>query len=60
MVHMKQMFVTDNYQDEGHGHEILFLPLIWPVNPGKNVTLLFISCMNKRRYLHMTCRESEK
>ena len=26
MVHMKQMFVADNYQDEGHGHEILFVP----------------------------------
>ena len=26
MVHMKQMFGTDNYQDEGDGHEILFVP----------------------------------
>ena len=25
MVHMKQMFVTDNYQDAEHGHEILFV-----------------------------------
>ena len=28
MLHMKQMFGTDNYyiQDEGSGHEILFVP----------------------------------
>ena len=26
MVHMKQMFGTDNYQDAEHGHEILFVP----------------------------------
>ena len=28
MVHMQQVFGTDNYyiQDEGHGHERLFVP----------------------------------
>ena len=25
VVHMKQMFGTDNYQDEEHGHEIFFV-----------------------------------
>ena len=28
VVDMKQTFVTDNYQDEGHGHEILLVHLI--------------------------------
>ena len=51
MVDMKQTFVTDNYQDEGHGHEILVVPF------GLVRTLVFISCMSKR-LLHMT-RESE-
>ena len=52
MVDMKQIFVTDNYQDEGHGHEILV------VHFGLERTLVFISCKSKR-LLHMT-RESEK
>ena len=34
------MVATDNYQDEGHGHEILFLiGALWPVNPGENTNL---------------------
>ena len=52
MVDMKQIFVTD-YQDEGHGHEILV------VHFGLLRTLVFISCMSKRRFFHMT-RESQK
>ena len=50
---MKQILGTDNYQDEGHGYEISVVPF------GLVRTLIFISCMNKRRYFHMT-RESEK
>ena len=52
MVDMKQIFVTDNYQDEGHGHEILV------VHFGVVRTLVFISCMSKR--LLLMTRESEK
>ena len=45
MVDMKQIFVTDNYQDEGHGHEILV------VHFGLVRTLVFISCMSSKRLL---------
>ena len=31
---MKQIFVTDNYQDEGHGHEILVVPFGFGENIG--------------------------
>ena len=53
MVDMKQIFGTDNYEDEGHGHEILV------VHFGLLRTLVFISCVSKRRLFHMT-REPEK
>ena len=38
VVHMKQLFVTDNYhiQDEGHGHGILYVHALWSVNPVEN------------------------
>ena len=55
---MKQISYCDNnYQDEGHGHEIYIICEFWPVNPCENTSIDIVH--EQEKYFHMT-GESEK
>ena len=54
---MQQVFGTDKYyiQDEGRGHEMLFVPF-WPVNSGENTDVhMHKPVIQSHNYKNLRC-----